>query len=355
MKTLEEKIELIPKIISSLEAKIKDLTISDSELSKIQNELDSIDTQIDSRAIKLSSGSIVNMLELQSLIHYARGDVNKAEKFIHDASEANDGTAVLKSHLANDLHKRTSGKENGNKTAVDNPYIPHYFTVSTIRLVITCLATLSVYLIYWGYKNWKAIQATNPINKDGKIVKVNPKLTALFFGLTSYELFNRVRRSSKELQLERSVKAGLYAWGVILLNVVCLGFLPVITVQKHMNAIKLAHFNDEEIKRGTSVGEIIFIIIGGFLGWGLAVSQFQQANVAETSQISSEAQQKNLEKDSLNAEYETCSSALTAKQNSVDKNSQSAIDTYNAEYDSCEGVRTKLNAVINEYNTLIGQ
>ena len=65
-----------------------------------------------------------------------------------------------------------------------------YFNISSKRLILLSLLTGGFYLIYWGYRNLKAVK---DVQKDD----INPFWNAVFIGLTSVNVFRSIAHSSK--------------------------------------------------------------------------------------------------------------------------------------------------------------
>ncbi|MDF1781855.1 MAG: hypothetical protein P1U67_11200 [Alcanivoracaceae bacterium] len=86
-----------------------------------------------------------------------------------------------------------------NTSASNNPYqaptanlqdalgsnMPQYYVVSVFKLLVMCIATMNLYLAYWFYRQWKALQPT----MDKKIMPVPRGIFSVFF---VKDLFNRI-------------------------------------------------------------------------------------------------------------------------------------------------------------------
>jgi hypothetical protein len=155
-----------------------------------------------------------------------------------------------------------------------------FFPVSLVKLTLMSLATLGLYEIYWFYKNWKCVQ-------ENFGDKVNAPIRALFYPLTSYSLFKKIREQAGNAQLDGKLQAGLLALTVFLIGalwrlpdpwwlVSLLGFLPLLPVQSAVNELnrKLApqaggngSFSGWNIA-GLMIGGILLFmaILGTFMG-----------------------------------------------------------------------------------------
>jgi len=143
-----------------------------------------------------------------------------------------------------------------------------FFPVSLLKLSLMSVVTLGIYQIYWFYKNWKYVQR---LGDD-----VNAPLRALFYTLTSYGLFRRVREQAEAAQVGGNLQAGLLALMLFLLGalwrlpdpwwVVGLGaFLPLLPVQSTVNELnrRLAPQADPNVRFGG--WNIVALIAGGIL------------------------------------------------------------------------------------------
>ena len=153
-----------------------------------------------------------------------------------------------------------------------------FFPVSLLKLSLMSVATLGLYQIYWFYKNWKCVQK---LGDD-----VNAPLRAVFYTLTSYWLFRKIREQAGSARLG-NLQAGLLAlllfflgslwrlpdpWWVVGLG----GFLPLLPVQATVNRLnrKLAPQADPNTRfdgwniAALAAGGIIVLaaLLGTFIG-----------------------------------------------------------------------------------------
>ena len=91
-----------------------------------------------------------------------------------------------------------------------------YFPVSLLKLGVMCVATFSIYEIYWFYKNWKNAQRLAHAD-------VNAPIRAFFYGLTSYWLFRLMRDHAKSVDPGISLPAGALALAVLALALAAAG------------------------------------------------------------------------------------------------------------------------------------
>ena len=155
-----------------------------------------------------------------------------------------------------------------------------YFAISPKRLALFSVLTLSIYEIYWFYKNWQAVK-----NTEGQ--KISPFWRAIFPVFFCYSLFKKVLESAKSHAYQGSYSPGWLATAYILLLVIGNGLsrvesydvgfnliwliiaiatcIPLLSVQKAIN------FNNERIKgspvlkHGFSGGEVTLIVVGVIL------------------------------------------------------------------------------------------
>jgi len=181
------------------------------------------------------------------------------------------------------------------KTAAFNPYAAPaaavadaapasgealFFPVSRLKFALMSLATLGLYEIYWSYKNWKCVQ-------ENLGEKVNAPIRALFYPLTSYSLFKRIREQAGQAQLGEGLAAGPLALAVFLLSALSrlpdpwyiaslFAFLPMLPVQSAVNELnrKLAPQADSNASfsawniAGFAIGAILLFLalVGTFMG-----------------------------------------------------------------------------------------
>lgn len=154
-----------------------------------------------------------------------------------------------------------------------------FFAVTPLKLVVMSLTTFNLYLIYWFYKNWKAVQRIT-----GE--KVSAPVRAFFYVIVSYALFIRIRRHAASDGGVSLFPAGALAAAVFLIGMLwrlpdpywlvsMLGFLPLIPVQNTVNemnarvapaADRNAHFrgwNWLALTLGALV--LIMALIGAFM------------------------------------------------------------------------------------------
>jgi hypothetical protein len=146
---------------------------------------------------------------------------------------------------------------------------PVFFPVGTIKLAIMSLATLGLYQLYWSYRNWKSVQR---LTGD----KLSAPLRALFYPLTSYFLFKRMRNEARGLHQDLAISAGPLAIAVLVLTLLwrlpdpywlvsLLAFVPFLPVQSQVNQLnqKLASAADANSRlRGWN---IVAIFVGGLV------------------------------------------------------------------------------------------
>ena len=80
-----------------------------------------------------------------------------------------------------------------------------YFNISSNRLIFLSFLTGGFYLIYWGYRNLKAIKN---VQKDDII----PFLSAFFMGLTSINVFRSIAHSAKLVNYTKKLRPVVSAW-----------------------------------------------------------------------------------------------------------------------------------------------
>ncbi len=144
---------------------------------------------------------------------------------------------------------------------------PLYFPVSTTKLVVMSLCTLSLYQIYWFYKNWWHVKEREPST-------IRPALRSLFAIFFCYSLFSKVRKTASENSINVYVPAGNLATLWILSALLSglpdpywlIGFLAIfllVPVQIATNQInaRMAPIHDRNER--FSAGNIATVVIGG--------------------------------------------------------------------------------------------
>ncbi len=182
------------------------------------------------------------------------------------------------------------GSDLGNSLQEKQVVDVRYFAISTERLIISSLATMGLYELYWFYKNWEAIKKA----EDRDIL---PFWRAVFNIFFCYSLFKNVLESAKRHGYTDLYSPGWLAaiyiglsligngfnrndllnphtstvWVIVSLAV---SFLPLLRVQEAIN------FNNEKInggnvyKQGYSKGEIIWLVFGVLLFLAVLVNKF---------------------------------------------------------------------------------
>lgn len=349
MLSLEQKLEVLVTQILDVEKKIAAQKITKAYVQQLQRNLDMLDARIETLEQTVDRRKYARMLELQSLLHYTTGKIDDAKQFASSAASYSNNNLV--SNLAQGLVTVSAPEPTTAQTTVDVSVIPEYFTVSTKRLVILSIITLSTYIIYWAYKNWAAIKQTLRENGDNSVVL--PRISALLIPLTGYDLFTRVRKSHEHLGLDpKFVPAGSYGWAVFLTNIVSLAFIPIAMFQKYMNAVKERAFGDALVRSGTSIGEVLFVLIA-MIAMGIIFTNAYNEGSYDSYENPA-LQTIRTQADDLSNQYDACSSNLIEREKVLDKSSQAQVDQYNNELAQCEEIRLRQNAVVEDYYQAAG-
>ncbi|HJY79215.1 MAG TPA: DUF4234 domain-containing protein [Burkholderiales bacterium] len=143
-----------------------------------------------------------------------------------------------------------------------------FFPVSLLKLSLMSVVTLGIYNIYWFYKNWKAVQK---LGDD-----VNAPVRALFYTLTSYWLFKKVREQAELAQVVGNLPAGLLALALFFIGslwrlpdpwwiVGFASFLPLLPVQSTVNALNRKRAPRADANSRFSGWNIAGLVAGGIL------------------------------------------------------------------------------------------
>ena len=169
---------------------------------------------------------------------------------------------------------------------MSNPYAPPrtqvedaavqagYFAVSRRKLVLMSFVTLNIYVLYWFYQNWKAMQAAGE--------NLNAPVRAIFYPFTAYYLFRHVRDRGEALGIAAgSFPAGVLAFALLVLSgagrlpepwwlITFLGVLTLLPVQTLINEIN-ARVAPEADRNERFTGWNIFGLIAGGLFFAFVV------------------------------------------------------------------------------------
>jgi hypothetical protein len=118
----------------------------------------------------------------------------------------------------------------GTLTITMNPYAPPtaevndvapiqvgqtpFFAVSVFKLTLMSLCTLSLYQVYWFYRNWKLIAEREQID-------IIPAARAIFAVFYCYQCFERIRDFDGRLPQKSRLAAAPLAAGWILATIMC--------------------------------------------------------------------------------------------------------------------------------------
>jgi hypothetical protein len=152
---------------------------------------------------------------------------------------------------------------------MSNPSPAPFFRVSTVKFVVLSVTTLSLYEVYWFYKNWQLIR-----NREG--TNVSPAARAIFAFFFCYQAFRRVRDYPAPGVNNGSLAAGALAAGWIVTTLlwklpdpywlICfasvLFMLPVQVAAEHINT-SVAPSSDPNSR--FTVMNWITVCVGGLL------------------------------------------------------------------------------------------
>ena len=141
-----------------------------------------------------------------------------------------------------------------------------FFAVGTTKLWIMGLTTLGIYELYWFYKQWKCAARVSNEN-------LWAWARALFFPFTAYSLFKRMQAHGAKHEVQLTGIGGLAAL-VFVLNIAwrlpdpwwlvsLFAFVPLVTVQKAVNAINARVAPDADENRRLTAGNIVAVLFGG--------------------------------------------------------------------------------------------
>ena len=144
-----------------------------------------------------------------------------------------------------------------------------FFPVGIQKLLVMSLLTFNLYLIYWFYRNWRAVR------NFGKR-SPNAVLGGVFYYFSAYWLFRRMRVKSLAIGEALEFPAGGIAWMLLLFAVVSvlpsgwylLSFCAasaLVPVQREVNAINAKLAPNLDANEGYSGLNIAGMLAGGLL------------------------------------------------------------------------------------------
>jgi uncharacterized membrane protein len=287
------------------------------------------------------------LYELQALIHYYNHQDDDAMAFIEQAIETKGSTYKRAEQLIEQLESGphlSSVDQRGHQT--DELPLELQSLIKGTRtsaIIMAILAFISIYFIPWGI--FYIVMATKlkpdkvPSRKliKGAAIATLPLCTAIIPIFIDIE-FWRMNRRLKEFE------------------------------EKGAGAFK----SDEEFlegepkrkKRNTIAWSILIAIIVLFVILiivAIASSSDNSTNYNPTSNTnygnssnSSQVDEAYRRMEGLRSQYNTCSSDLEARYNTINTYSDYEVDSYNRDYDECENTRIRLNNTVDEYNRLAG-
>lgn len=140
-----------------------------------------------------------------------------------------------------------------------------YFPVSTSKFVVLSLCSLSIYEIYWCYKNWHRIKQRTGEN-------IWPFWRAFFAPLWGFSQFQHIRDDAVARRIEVTWSHGLLATFFLILSVTWrlpdpwwlislvsfIPFIPVVQTVREINASAPAAEGNNEKYSGANIALIIF-------------------------------------------------------------------------------------------------
>lgn len=144
-----------------------------------------------------------------------------------------------------------------------------YFSVATHKFVVMNIVTFGLYQYYWIYWQWRHIART-------AAQPLSPFWRTFFAPFWAYSLFSRVRQRARVEEAGVYWQASVLAIAYFLLPltwqlpdpwslVSLLGFVPLIPVQRTIEAINARHAGHELPNRAYSGANVVGIMVGGGL------------------------------------------------------------------------------------------
>jgi hypothetical protein len=148
------------------------------------------------------------------------------------------------------------------------PASPIFFPVSLTKLLLLSICTLSLYEVYWFYKNWQLVKRRDASD-------IIPALRAVFSVFFCYALFQRVQEEAEKSHAS-ALAAGALAAGWIIFTLLwhlpdpywLVSFLAVffmLPVQHAANAVNNHVAPDHDRNKRFTAWNIATVVIGGLL------------------------------------------------------------------------------------------
>ena len=144
-----------------------------------------------------------------------------------------------------------------------------YFVVGTTKFIVMSLCTLSIYELYWIYKNWKYIKAREQS-------KIMPFWRAFFAGLWNFSLAQKIKDHGQEVSVNAEFNPSAIGAAYIGISILSrlpapffllsfLSFLPLLTLQTTASRInQVQEANGNEYYKFTT-GNYVVMFFGGLI------------------------------------------------------------------------------------------
>ena len=158
---------------------------------------------------------------------------------------------------------------------------PLFLYIPVSRLIILSIVSMSLYEIYWIYKNWRYIKERDNLN-------IHPFWRGVFGIFFCHSLLRRIHEDeeSRSVQMPSFSPGGLATGWVVLVIIANIisrapgitasiisalvpSFLCLVPIQRYINAVSERR-NPGQPYYGWSSGHVVCLVIG-LLIWGLAV------------------------------------------------------------------------------------
>jgi uncharacterized membrane protein len=224
-----------------------------------------------------------------------------------------------------------------------------YFVTSLKRLLLLSIFTAGFYQIYWFYKNWSAVKKATGAN-------ISPFWRAIFSVFWAHSLFKQITKATAKRGSKRrypviiltiiyilatigsnsigyAVDYSTYVIFGVALVLLIVSTLPLLAMQKIINARNGKRSATAHTGYGNTKGEIAMIVIGHilFLAWIASTFLFPAAPA-----LTPEQQSLRDRAEELHAQYDDCSTALQLKEGSLNLDDHATVDAHNAELDKCD-------------------
>lgn len=380
-------LQQIGALLEFLDNKLREGSDTPEQLQELQRQFDAInDVQ---RQGPDSPEYRRYALELQALIYFAVDKDSEGKELLDQLLRDGGGSALHSSCLRQYVESNAGGGlqsaagiradftqfSDKERMFLDSYLIRegtdiHFFTRKPVVFLLYSLLTGGLYDLYWFNMNWRAVRSVT-----GQ--KMRPFWRAIFLVFWAWPLFKIMRLQARARGYGEAFSAGWMAIFYILVSSfgsdssstpgqyvsfwIVKACMTIAGVFILINVQKWAVYNNQKVAPGASLNapyrkiEVVLILLLGIalitsVTAGLMLPKHKQLTPAQQTQAISMKHQI----DSLTSQYNTCSSAILQRRDTLNTADQSATEAYNSDVAACEKIRNQHNRLVEQYDNLIG-